>query len=141
MKIWNLVGGVWVVTDSVVLTAAVISAIRKIPRLQLFVQPARSDNDFEIVVANTTRRRVKIKKAWVELSDSYQVFPAKGWENMNISLDSGESMVIKVPFKPISKQIADRPTKSNIRFIGLLDDNGKLRKVKIPKGIKEKLAA
>lgn len=139
MKMWSLVGGVWVVRDVALMSAVVVSAVKNRPRFEILMQPARSDKDFEIMAINTTKRRTKIQKAWIELSDGSQVFPDKAWANMNISIETGESVTIKGPIKSIHKKIADKPTRSDIRFIGIEDDNGKLHKVKVPKGIKKKL--
>ena len=140
MKIWSLVGGVWVVRDVTLMTATVVSAIKNRPRLEILIQPARSDKDFEIIATNTAKRRAKIKKVWIELSDGSQVFPDKAWANMSISIETGESVTIKGPIKSIHKQIVDKPIHSDIRFIGIEDDNGKLHRVKVPKGIKEKFS-
>ncbi|MFC1952619.1 hypothetical protein ACFLWR_00615 [Chloroflexota bacterium] len=133
---WNLANGVWVAREAAVASVGVVNAIKNRPRLQILVQPARSDKDFEIVASNTKKSRAKITKAWIELADGSKIFPDKGWQDLSISIDSGESVTIRVPIKSIRKLLVNQQTRDDIKSIDIEDENGKLHKVKIPKSIK-----
>jgi hypothetical protein len=139
MRIWSLLGGVWAVKDGVELTSKVARAIAGRPRFNIFLQPARGKNKFEIVAVNTTKRRAKIRKAWFELSTNMQVFPEEAWQDMDISIDAGDTAVVKVPSKQVRKQFEAVSSDCTIKYLGVLDDTGKVHKVRVSQGIKDSI--
>jgi len=132
MKIWNLVGGAWVVRDAVILSAIAIDTIEKRPRLKVVAQLARDKDKFELIVINTTKQRKKILKGWLELSNYQRIFPRDEWQNMNIIIDAGDSITFEVPMQPLRKKIANITIKKQIKNFSLLDDSGKVHRVKLP---------
>lgn len=142
-KVWNAFG-IAATVGSAVSTIGQVAimtiAFRNRPRqIEIFAQPTRSQDVFEIVVRNKRKRRIKIERIWIELTDGSPIYPIDDWRTLNASINSEKSKTFKVPIKSMRKYLTQENTQVSMKACRVQDDTGKAYEIQIPRSIKQSL--